>query len=197
MKHTFEHGQVPVICDLEKAKQTKIEIDALVENKINKERERWIKAGNTKIVSFLLAVLFLYLSTKATPDWLCYVLLGITAIFLLVCGCTLYGTKKPDKSPEFKYSVEQIKDKHLYPMSVQFLMLQSKVEITKAVLTYGKVYDGEEYAHLSLYWINEDDVVEKKDLEDLDVKYKKGIVDTTVDLDEECVIRPFVDSTEF
>ena len=197
VKHTFEHGQVPVICDLEKAKQTKVEIDALIEKKINKEREKWIKAGNTKIVSFLLATLFFVLAVNATPDWLCFVLLGITAIFLLICGCTLYGTTKPDKSPEFNCTVEQIRDKHLYPMSVQFFMLQNKVEITKALLTYGKVYDGEKYAHLSLYWINEDDVVEKQDFEYLDVRYKKGIVDTSVDLDNECVIRPFVDSTEF
>ena len=197
MKHTFEHGQVPVICDIDRAKRLKETVDENTEKAIRKERERWMKAGNTKIVSFILAVLFFILSYNSTVKWLTIVLMCIAAIFLLMCGCTLYGTKNPDKSPEFRYSIEQIKDKHLYPMSVQFFMLQSKVEITKALLTYSKDFGGTQYATLSLYWINEDDVVEKQDFEDLDVKYKKGIIDTTVDLDNECVIRPFVDSTKF
>lgn len=197
MKHTFEHGQVPVICDLEKAKQTKIEIDANTEKKINKLREKFIKANYTNKVSLLLLVLFLILTCCSNKEWLTLIMALLAVLFGFVCIKTLYGTKNPDKSIQYVHAIKEIKDEMLYPMSVQFFMLQNKAEITKALLTYSKDFGGTQYATLSLYWINEDDVVEKQDFEDLDVKYKKGIIDTKVDLDNECVIRPFVDSTEF
>lgn len=196
MTHIFEHGQVPVICDLEKAQQTKIEIDENIENKIREEREQWIKAGNTKIVAFLLAVLCLVLALNATQIWLTLILAVICTVFMVVCFCTMYGTRKPDKSPEYNETVYKIKDEVSYPMSVQFFLLKNKFKIIKAILIYKKSY-GEDYAHLSVYYVDKNDVVQKQEFNNLKVEYKQGVTDTTVDLDNECVIQPFAESTKF
>ena len=197
VKHTFEHGQVPVICDLEKAKQIKTEIDAKIEEDIQLLRKKYIKGNKIKIVSFILTVLFFVLfllSARAENTWLFVVFAVLGIISGYVTLKTPYYTKYFEKSRDYKFDVQTIKNKHLYPMSVQFFMLQKEIKVVKAKLIYSK---SNEYATLSLYWIDENDIVQKTDIDDLKVNYKKGVVDTSVDLDNECVVRPFVDSTEF
>lgn len=197
MKHTFKHGQVPVICDLEKAKQTKIEIDAKIEEDIKLLRKKYIKGSKIKTVSFLLTVLFIILfilSFRVNIVWLTIVLSALVIVFGYVFSKTAYYTKNFEEDLDFKFDVQEIKNKHPYPMSVQFFMLQKELKCVKAKLSYSK---SNEYATLSLYWIDENDVVQKTDFDNLKVKHKQDIVDTSVDLDNEFVIRPFVESTEF
>lgn len=196
MEHTFKDGKVPVICDLVAAAELKRSIDKEVEEEIkateadfNKTRKIWKISLLVALSSLLLFFLFLDKSGL------------LTVLFLIICGVAsaffmfYTGGRKIHTSMGYNRAVEEIKNVK-YPMAVHFLLLRDKVEILKSTLNYYKLND-ETRGDLTLYWKDSDDIVQKKEFVGLKVIYKHGIIDTSVNLNKGCVIRPFVESTEF